>query len=177
MPGARLLLFGCIAALFALRCPAADRAGEAEIRQAVVFNLLMFVEWPEGRVPPGSDFHLCVADDAGRDGMLAGLDGKRLRELRVSVLRIGRDLGELAKCEAFFIEAGHHRLTAAIAASDRKKPLLVIAEGDDAVQHGATIGLSTASGRTVFEVNLAAARTAGLVVSSKLLRLARRVIE
>jgi hypothetical protein len=95
----------------------------------------------------------------------------------VSVLRIGRDLGELPRCDAFFIDAANHRLAAATAASDRKAPLLVIAEGDEAIQHGAIIGLSTASGRTVFDVNLAAARTAGLVVSSKLLRLARRVIE
>lgn len=177
MRGARLLLLlGCIAALGSARDAAADRAREAEIRQAVVFNLLQFVEWPEGRQSNG-EFRLCVVDDAGRDDVLAALRGRRLRERRISVLRIGRDLGDLSRCEALFIGAGNPRLVAATAASDRRAPLLVIAEGDEALQHGATIGLSTSSGRMVFDVNLAAARGAGLVISSKLLRLARRVID
>lgn len=172
-----LLLLGCIAALGSARDAAADRASEAEVRRAVVFNLLQFVEWPDGRQPPNGEFRLCVVDDAGRDDVLAALHGRRLRERRIAVLRIGRDLGDLSRCETLFIGAGNPRLVAATAASDRRAPLLVIAEGDEALQHGATIGLSTSSGRMVFDVNLAAARSAGLVVSSKLLRLARRVIE
>lgn len=172
-----LLLLGCIAALATARDAAADRVREAEVRQAVIFNLLQFVEWPEGRQPPGGEFRLCVVDDAGRDDMLAALHGRRLRERRLSVLRIGRDLGDLGRCEALFIGAGNRRLVAAAAAGDRRAPLLVIAEGDEALQHGAIIGLATTSGRMVFDVDLAAARSAGLIVSSKLLRLARRVVE
>lgn len=182
MAGLRLLLLLAWAAAALLPGPAAaERAAEAEVRQAVVFNLLLFVDWPEARANGGasgggSDFRLCTVDEAGA-GPLAALDGRRLRERKVAVVRIGRDLGDLHKCEAFFIDAASHRLVAAVAARERKTPLLVVAEGDEAVQHGATIGLSTAGGRMVFDVNLAAARAVGLGISSKLLRLARRMVE
>lgn len=175
MIGSRLLILLLFAALMPGRA-VAERAAEAEVRQAVVFNLLMFVDWPEARLNANNDFLLCTVDDAG-GRILARLDGRRLGGRKVSVVTIGRDLGDIHRCDAFFVDAGSPRLVTAATVRERKTPLLVIAEGDEAIRQGATIGLSMAGGRMVFDVNLAAARAAGLTISSKLLRLARRVIE
>jgi hypothetical protein len=58
----------------------------------------------------------------------------------------------------------------------RKKGVLSIADGGDAERNGAVITIVRENARIGFDVDAASADEAGLVVSSKLLRLARRVL-
>lgn len=162
-----LLLVG---AAMALSSPArSERVSESALREAIVVKLLMFVDWPEPR--PG-EIRLCETA-----GAIRGAEGGMVGDRRLKVIRIGRDLGELHRCDVFFADADNQRLVPAVAAGGRKTALLVIAEGEQTLQQGATIALSRAGGRMVFDVNLASARAAGLTISSKLLRLARHVVE
>lgn len=170
MPARPLLLL--FAAAMALSSPTrAERVAEAALREAIVVNLLMFVEWPEPR-RGGQELRLCVTS-----GTIRGANGRMVRNQPLKVVEINRDLGELHRCDVFFADADSQRLVPAIAARERKTALLVVAEGEQTIQQGATIALSVAGGRMVFDVNLASARAAGLTISSKLLRLARHVVE
>lgn len=164
-----LLLIG---AAMLLASPAhAERVAEAALREAIVVKLLMFVDWPEA---PRGEQELRLCEMAGA---IRGANGRMVRNRRLKVVEINRDLGELHRCDVFFADADSPRLVPAVAAVERKTALLVIAEGEQTIQQGATIALSRAGGRMVFDVNLAAARAASLTISSKLLRLARHVIE
>ncbi len=138
----------------------------------------MFVDWPEQALPERQDiFRFCVLDDGERRPAMAGLDGKRLQSRTLALQRIRRDLGDLRKCQAIFVDAENQKNLARVAAGARGAPVLVIAEGDLTVQQGAAIAIATAGGRIVFDINLAVAREANLTISSKLLRLARSVLE
>jgi hypothetical protein len=53
----------------------------------------------------------------------------------------------------------------------------VIGGSDVAASDGLTVRLAESSGRIVFDIDMKAARDTGLVVSSRLLRLARKVTE
>lgn len=175
----RLLLLGYwIAAAWSPSGLADDRDRSADLREAIVFKLLMFVDWPEGPSrEAGEPFRFCVLDNGTRRSLMAELDGKRLRDKTLTLLRIERDAASLRQCHAVFIDGGNRRHLAAVAAGTRGAAVLVVAEGDQAIQEGATIALSTAGGRPAFDVNLAAARAANLSISSKLLRIARSVFE
>jgi hypothetical protein len=55
--------------------------------------------------------------------------------------------------------------------------VLVVADSPGALRQGAALNMAVASSRVTFEVNLRAARAAGLTLSSRLLRLATEVIQ
>lgn len=168
----RPLLLLLVGGALALSPPIrAERVAESALREAIVVKLLMFVDWPGPR-PREPELRLCETG-----GAIRGANGRMVRDRRLKVVEINRDLGELHRCDVFFADADSPRLVPAVAAGERKTALLVIAEGEQTLQQGATIALSRAGGRMVFDVNLASARAAGLTISSKLLRLARHVVE
>jgi hypothetical protein len=57
----------------------------------------------------------------------------------------------------------------------QKAKALTVSDRADFIDEGGVIGLTAAGGRYTFDVNLAAARSAELKLSSQLLKLARSV--
>lgn len=151
--------------------------GEAEVKAAVVFNVLQFVEWPAAKLPAGSPLILCAFDGGRHAAALARYDGMRIRGAALSFRSIRRQPEQLAECHAIFVEAGDPYALLKVSAAAHGLAILVIAEEDQAMQKGAGVGLSVAAGRVVIDINLATLRKVELSVSSKLLRLAREVIE
>jgi len=56
------------------------------------------------------------------------------------------------------------------------QPVLTVSDADSAVERGAIIGLKMEERRVRFEINMIAARRAGLKLSSQLLKVAVRLI-
>lgn len=156
---------------------AAPPAGEAEVKAAIVFNVLQFVQWPAGSLVPGAPLVVCAPEGGGLASALARFDGMRVRDAGFLFRQIPRTLEHLAECNAIFVESGDPYLLLRVVAASRTQAILVIAEGSHALPQGVDVGLALAGNRVVFDINLAALRAAGFAVSSKLLRLARSVIE
>ncbi|MDO8934188.1 MAG: YfiR family protein [Rhodocyclaceae bacterium] len=150
---------------------------EVEVKAAVVFNVLQFVEWPAAKRPAGRPFVLCSLEGGRHATALAQYEGMRTHGTTLSFRLVRRQLEQLAECHAVFVEAGDPYALLKISAATHGLAILLIAEEDQAMQKGAGIGLSVAAGRVVIDINLASLRKVDLAVSSKLLRLAREVIE
>ncbi|MFH1869051.1 MAG: YfiR family protein [Pseudomonadota bacterium] len=166
------------ALLLALPCHAAwaaERADENEVKAAVIYNLLLFVQWPPQATSAG--FHLCVLDEGALTMALRRHDGKKVLGQALTVQRSGTTPEELDRCAAVMVEAGNAGLLARLGALARTRALLVIAEGSNAVDRGAMIGLHTDGGRVTFDINYGAMKKSGLAPSSKILKLARTLIE
>lgn len=155
----------------------APTAREAEVKAAVVVNVLQFIDWPAGSVPNGQALVLCAAEDGSLTAALAVHGGMRIRGTMLVVRAIRRHMDNLAGCHAIFVEPDDPHVLPRLAAATRAQSTLVIAEGERVTRAGAGIGLSIAGSRIVIDVNLAALRREGFAVSSKLLRLAREVID
>ena len=166
------------ALLLALPCHAswaAERADENEVKAAVIYNLLLFVQWPPQAAAAG--FHLCVLDEGALTMALRRHEGKKVTGQTLTVQRSGTTPEELDRCAAVMVEAGNAGLLARLGALARTRALLVIAEGTNAVDRGAMIGLHTDGGRVTFDINYGAMKRSGLAPSSKILKLARTLIE
>jgi hypothetical protein len=163
---------GCAAAQ-----PAAAAPSEEDIKAAVVFNILQFVVWPAAAFPPGQPLTLCAADSGGTAKGLARYDGMRVQGASLSFRSLDRHLDGLEKCQALFVEAGDPYAVLRISAATRGKPILLVAEGDGVLAQGAGMAVSLAGSHVVIDVDLTVLNASGLVVSSKLLRLARTVIK
>lgn len=155
---------------------AIERADENEIKAAVIYNLLLFVQWPEQTAAAGA-FRFCVLDEGALTTALRAYERKTLQGRALEIHRIGRGEEELDTCGAVMVEAGSTGVLTRLAVAARSRRLLVIAEGKGAAERGAMIGLHTDGGRVSFDINYGVMKRSGLVPSSKILRLARTLIE
>ncbi len=172
-PWAWPVAFAALLAALPAICRAQD---DAPLKAAIVFSLLQFVQWPaEAAMPDGAPLHLCVDKGSPLWPHLRPLQDRPLRQGRLDVRDMPAADG-IRQCHAWLADGGApaRRLPARAAAA---APLLVIGDGDGADDAGVTIGLHMNAQRVVFDIDLAAARQSGLQVSSKLLRLARKVRE
>lgn len=155
---------------------AAEGADENVVKAAVVYNLLLFMQWPE-QSPSARSLRLCVIDEGALTAALRGHDKKRVQGHALEIYRLNAMQEDVDSCVAVLVETGNPTALTRFGAIARQRPLLVIAEGVGAIDRGAMIGLYAEGGRIAFDINQGAMRKSGLTPSSKILRLARTLVD
>lgn len=149
---------------------------EEQLKAAIVFNLLGFVDWPAAQAPPaGADLVLCVDPASPLAAPLRELAGRPVRQWKLAVRSV--ESSPATRCQALLVD-GAARETPAALRPQPGDPVLVIS--DRPRQDGAPaahVWLLLDGGRVAFELDLAQARRSGLQISSRLHRLARAVHE
>jgi hypothetical protein len=74
-------------------------------------------------------------------------------------------------CQVLFLDSRNPRIIAAIINQVKDKPILTIGQNPDFLRMGGIINLVESGSRMKLQVNIQAARKAGLTISSKLLKL------
>ena len=158
-----------------LAADAARAVDEAELKAAIVFNILLFVDWPAAALPGDSALVLCFGPNGALNTALRRLAG---REVRGRPLEL-RELAVAAPrpCHALYVDAADRARVAALL-----KPLvaggaLVVSDDAEAPKEYTAIVLQRAGNKIVFDVHLQPLRQSQLQLSSKLMRLARAVRE
>jgi hypothetical protein len=176
---ARLLLLA--AALVAVRvaeatggAPEAEASLERAVKAAYVYNFTKFVWWPvESPFARAPVFTVGVlGDDPLADALEATLRGKRMAGRRFAVRRF-RTAGDVVPCPVLYVGRGQSGSLRRLLDQLRGWPVLTVGDAGGFTSAGGVIALFPDDSRVRFEVQLAAARAAGLEVSSKLLRLSR----
>ncbi len=155
---------------------ASDLANEVRVKSAVVYNLLQFVSWPKVHEEAGN-LSLCLLEDSPMFSSLRAYQGRKVSGMNLQVRAVPLGLLNGAACQAVFIEAGDPGQLMRAANLLAMQPVLLIGEGGGAISRGAMIGIDADAGKVAFTVDLAALRQRGLKVSSKLLVLAKQVLE
>jgi len=161
-------------ALFALAASgfAQAQTNEYALKAAFIYNFAVFSEWP---AETGNTLTLCVfgGDPFGEE--LDKLQGRNTGRQTLAVRRVG-GLDGLKNCQIVFVAAPAIGSLERVLASLAGLPVLVVADSPGAMRQGAILNMAkTDEGKITFEANLAAARSRGLYLSSKLLRLATEV--
>jgi hypothetical protein len=165
-----------LALLLASPPSAAQGVDEGELKAAIVYNLLLFVEWPPAVLPaPGGPLALCVGPRSAMHGPLQRLDRRELRGFQLTLRELGA--GGPPHCHAVFVDAADRGRLAAGLKAQRAGGALVISDDPEAPPESTGIVLRRVGTRIAFDVNLGPLRQAGIQISSKLLRLARTVRE
>jgi hypothetical protein len=164
----------CHLALLLPLLPAAAHAQTADeyaAKAAFIYNIALFTTFPN----PNGTVRLCVL---GRDpfgSVLAALDGKALGNARLEVGYPRSGAEALVQCHILFISASEADSLSALADSARTAGVMTIADIKGAARKGVMLELCVDERRIAFEFNGAAARAAGISLSSKVLRLARAI--
>lgn len=150
----------------------------ADLEAAIVYNILPFVDWPAEALPPaGGGLVLCVDPGSRLAAPLRALKGRPVRQSLLEVADLPPPEG-LRRCHAVFLDASARASQAAVRQRLRALPVLVFGDepsgsADDVV----AVHLVPADGRMAFEIDMAPVRQSRLQISSRLLRLAKRVGE
>jgi len=146
---------------------------EHDMKAAYILNFIQFVEWPTDSPGGAKDWSLCVSALSPLMRPLHALHGKDLpggQQVRVRLF----DPGNAQECRVLVLQGADLERTAHQPLLGRRG-VLTLSDDPAALRAGVMIGLVEQGGRIVFDVDNTAAARAGLVVSSRLLRLARTV--
>jgi len=147
---------------------------EYEVKAAYLYNFGRFVRWPVTAAQDKS-FPICVLgqDPFGPtlDSTLAGeaLDGKPVVVRRISR---AQDVGD---CRILFISSAEESHLKQILVALEKTDVLTVSDMPDFSRQGGMIQFVLEAGKVRFEINLASAEAAKLIVSADLLKVAATV--
>jgi hypothetical protein len=170
-----LLVLLCLPSMQAADLGSAD---EYEIKAAMILNLTRFVEWPAARMGDGNaPFVIGILghDPFGKD-LDKQLAGRSVGGHPVVIQRLVNGV-HAETCHILFVTRGERRKLDEIAPVLAKASVLTVGDGDKFASSGSVFGLVLRESRVQLEVNLSAAQRNGLVVSSRLLKLATVIKE
>ncbi len=101
---------------------------------------------------------------------------KNIRESTSLIMRQQEGMRDIESCHIVFISASEQRWAPRVLTDIRHRSILTIGESEDFIEQGGMINFILIDNKIQFEVNVSAAQRAGLEVSSKLLRLAQRIV-
>jgi hypothetical protein len=160
------------------RRPALARrvAGDREVKAVFLFNFAQFVEWPQTAFDtPQSPIVIGVL---GEDPFSRTLDdivkGETVRNRQLVVTRYRR-VEDVTICHILFVSASETQRYEPILASLRGRPTLTVGETDGFATRGGMVRFVSERNRVGLQVNVGAAKAAGLTISSNLLRPAKIV--
>ena len=167
----------CVAALsvsLVWRAHGAPPSLEYEVKAAFLLNFTKFIEWPASTFADGgSPFTICILgkDPFGKllDSVVEGemVDGHKLAVRKISEPPVAHS------CQIVFVEGSEKELRRRL--GNAGPGVLTVGEGENFIREGGMIGFVIDQNRVRFDINRAAAESAGLKLSSKLLSVARVV--
>jgi YfiR/HmsC-like len=154
----------------------AEQAFETDVKAAFLYNFTKFVDWPR---PPGAaePFRLCVvSDDALRQSLERTIEGESVNGRPLQSL-VPRTPDEARTCQMLFVGHADGEREARLLSAVRDLPVLTVSDTNEFAMRGGGIEFVREHNRLRFDVNLPGAERAGIKVSSRLLKVARRVHE
>lgn len=155
--------------------------GEYELKTAYLYNFVLFTTWPATWGPETGDaIAVCTIGSDQFGASIEQLHGRKIRGKRI-IVRRGIQLEQAPLCHMLYIAESELGNMGAILDSLRGTSVLTVSDAPAGEKAAASmpvrcvITLILEDKRLMFEVDSAAARQAGLSMSSRLLYLAHRV--
>lgn len=150
---------------------------EYQVEAAFLYNFAKYVTWPPRAFASATEPFIIgvLGEDPFGDDLVRTIEKEKQVQGRPLVIVRGRTPAEVANCHVLFISASEQpRLAQDLAALQRAgSTALTVGESDDFLVGGGMIRFVIDNSKVRFEINARAAEQSGLVISSKLLSLAR----
>jgi hypothetical protein len=159
-----------LAAASGVRAESAE-AREYQLKAVFLYNFALFVDWPPGAFE--GDQSPIVIGVLGSDPFGAYLDevanNEKVNNRPLAIRRFHR-VEDVSNCQILFVGISSPSQLAEVFSSLKGKSILTVGEAEDFSRLGGMIRFFTEHNKVRLRINLAAARSAGLKISSKLLR-------
>jgi hypothetical protein len=152
--------------------------GEYEVKAAFLLNFAKFVEWPPASLPAADTLlRICITGPQSLE--LALQQVVQDRNINGHPLQVAqqRGLENVGGCHILFISAASEKHGVTAIRPDYGPGILTVGESEGFARSGGIINFVLEQNRVSFEINIEAANRAGVHISSKLLSLARIVLD
>jgi len=151
---------------------------EDQVKAAFLFNFARYVEWPEASfASETSAIRLCILGAGDFEQVLSQTVSGRAVGRRPVEVAAAPGLDAAVDCHLLYIDDGAVAPAAGVAARIGGRAVFTISEQAGFAAEGGIANFILVDSKVRFEINPTAARTAGLKISSSLLRLAKIVGE
>jgi hypothetical protein len=151
----------------------ADGLDEYRLKAAFLYNFISFTEWPAGQ---GSTLNLCIYGPDPFGENLDRLKGKQVGRHTLAIRRTNT-ADTLKDCQIIFITRTVISNLPRVQEDMNGKPVLLVSDSPGAARGGIALNMIVDQNTILFEANLSAVRKNQLVLSSKLLKLAKEIYE
>lgn len=175
MKNIRFLFFAVILCLSqAIHAVQATEATTEELIVVYIYQLSRFVEWPDEKLHTDV-FTVCTFPKNLFGEFLFDLEKRQIHDKYVQVKEI-HTLDELAACHVVFLDNLSVANLAKVTELAQQMQILTISRQDEFIEQDGMVQLFEQEGRIRFSVNYRQSKNAALQISSKLLKLATKVI-
>jgi len=128
---------------------------------------------------PFRDAFILLKDKTVRDRKITIKRFKGLSKLKSQdkKIKLHPDIEDIKKCDLIFVCSSEQQYIGEILDPIRNESILTISEIQGFLEKGGVINFIIEKSRVRFEVNVAGAKRANMIIRSKLLRLAKRIIK
>jgi len=166
-----------------------ETSREYQIKAAFLFNFFKFVDWPIEKTPNSNEpFTIGVIGKDPFGKSLEPIENKKVKGRKVVIKKIRSfqkqesserkdTIKALRKCHLLFISSSKKENLTTIIEAVQDASILTVGETAGFLESGGIINFVMEDKKVRFEINNFAAKQASLKIRSRLLRLARRVIE
>jgi len=188
------ILIVMILALFvASQAPAESTPSrEYQVKVAFLYNFIMFVDWPEEKMPASNEPIIIgiigkdpfgnafdpIKDKQAKDRKVVVKKFEGLEELKkLDETKFNQQIEAIKKCHLLFICLSEEKVVKEITDLVKDNSILIVGDMPKFLEtSGGIINFVLEEQKVRFEINATAAKQAGLKIRSQLLRLATRVI-
>jgi hypothetical protein len=168
---------------------------EYQIKAAFLYNFTRFIDFPQGKAPDSNEpITLGILGKDPFENAFEPLKDKQAKGRKIVIKRfksfeelkqssqddkadLQHQIEAIRKCYLLFICSSEKKALGDIINSVKDHPVLTVGEMPKFLEAGGIVNFLMEEKKVSFEINISAARRAGLKISSKLLRLATRVVE
>ncbi len=156
----------------------AQVVSDYQVKAAYIYTFAKFVEWPSESLPnAASPVRFCILNDRSFGFELDRIvKGKSIAGRSIEVAQVQDGL-QARTCHVLFINSAQERQTRRVIELLRGTSVLTVGESGDFLEAGGVINFVLEDDRVLFQVNHKAANAAKLYISSRLLSVAKRVVE
>jgi hypothetical protein len=147
-----------------------------QLKAEFLYNVGQFVEWPPQAFNTSTDpFAVCIlGEDPFERALLDLMTGKALNGRPVQVRRVP-NVQQGSFCQILFISSSERKRFRSILTDLKAGPVLTVGDTEGFAEAGGVANFALDGEMLRIEINIEAARRKNLLISSKLLNLARIV--
>jgi hypothetical protein len=172
--GALLLM---ILALFLSPAARSQEVPVEQLKAAFLYNFVRFVDWPTNSLGPDTQPMIIgvIGNDKFANELSTLLKEKKAHNHPIVVKKLATP-ADAATCQVVFVADGDARRAMQVAEATKDNPILLVGESEDFLNNGGMISIvpDDKQKKLGFDVNQPAAEKRGLVISSNLLKVARK---
>lgn len=152
--------------------PKIDDAQEYKVKGAILFLFSKFVQYPSNVISSNRPTVIGILGVNPFDNYLQELVTKHTAKNRSFIIKHFKTVSEVENCHILFISSSEEAKIGSILQKLSRMPILTISDIENFCQKGGIVRLLIVDRNIGFEVNLEAAKKAGLSIGSQMLNLA-----